>query len=90
MLPCSRSGDEDIDKSQEFIADLLLRAVHQVLLAEGHQLARGLEVRALHGAHGAEGPAGAAVQLVLDGRDVPLLPPVLVFRGVLGVTARVD
>jgi len=38
-------------------------AVHQVLLAEGHQLASVPEVLALQGPGGAEGPAGTALAL---------------------------
>lgn len=37
--------------------------VHQVLLAQGHQLARLPEVLALQSAGGAESPAGAALTL---------------------------
>ena len=44
----------------------MLAAVDQVLLAEGDKLPGGVEVGALHRAHGAEGPARAAVLLVLD------------------------
>ena len=53
-----------------------LGAVHQVLLGEGDQLAGGLEVGALHGARGREGPAGTALLLVLDGSHIALLHPV--------------
>ena len=57
---------------------------------KSHQVSCLLEVLPLERPGGAERPAGAAAQLVLDGRHVPLLPPVLVLRGVLGVTARVE
>lgn len=41
---------------------LLGVAVHQLLLAQAHQLAGADGVDALHRAHGREGPAGAALQ----------------------------
>ena len=55
-----------ICRTDSFNTYVVLAAVHEVLLAEGHKLSGGVEVGALHRAHGAEGPARAAVLLVLD------------------------
>lgn len=46
-------------------------AIHQVLLAQGHQLARLPEVLTLQRAGGAEGPAGAALTLRETHTDAP-------------------
>uniref|UniRef100_A0A0E9XXM5 Uncharacterized protein n=1 Tax=Anguilla anguilla TaxID=7936 RepID=A0A0E9XXM5_ANGAN len=56
-------------------------ALHQVLLAQRHQRARLPELLALHGASGAEGPAGTALTLVFHWSDVALLSPVNLARG---------
>ncbi len=45
---------------------LLGRAVNKVLLAEGDELASGLEVGTLNGAGGGERPARAALALILE------------------------
>ncbi len=55
-----------ICRTDSFNTYVVLAAVDQVLLAEGDKLPGGVEVGALHRAHGAEGPARAAVLLVLD------------------------
>mmetsp|Transcript_2974 Transcript_2974/g.7195 ORF Transcript_2974/g.7195 Transcript_2974/m.7195 type:complete len:451 (+) Transcript_2974:1409-2761(+) len=55
-------------------------AVDQLLLAQRDQLAREHRVRAFHRARRREGPAAAAVALVLHRRDDALLAPVLRVR----------
>ena len=53
------------------------RAVHELLLAERNQRVSGEGPDALHGARGREGPARAALALVLDGGDGTSIAPVL-------------
>ena len=56
------------------------RAVHQVLLRERHQVPGLPEVLPLQRSRGAEGPAAAALALVLDLGDGALLAPVHLVR----------
>ena len=58
------------------VVAVLGRAVDEVLLGEGDELARLAEVLPLERARGGEGPAGAALALVLDRGHRALLPPV--------------
>ena len=59
---------------------ILARAIDKVLLTEGDKIP-GLELMLpLQGACGAEGPAGAALALVLDGRHAALGSPVYLIR----------
>ena len=58
------------------VVAILGRAVDEVLLGEGDELARLAEVLPLERARGGEGPAGAALALVLDRGHRALRPPV--------------
>ena len=60
-------------------------AVHQILLRETDQFASGAVVHRLQSSGGGEGPAGAALALVLDRSHRPLLSPVHVDWEVGGV-----
>merc|ERR1712168_694320 len=55
--------------------------VHQVLLGEGDEVARGNGVSALDSSDGGESPAGAALALVLDRGDSAIISPVHGQRG---------
>merc|ERR1712168_1085231 len=56
--------------------------VHQVLLGEGDEVARGNGVSALDSSDGGESPAGAALALVLDRGDSAIISPVHGQRGI--------
>ena len=58
------------------VVALLSGAVDELLLGKGDEIASLLEVSALGGTSGREGPAGAALALVLDWSDVTLSSPV--------------
>lgn len=61
-----------------------LRAVHEVLLGELHQLSGGEEMRRFDGARRAERPTTAATALLFDTSDCAFLTPVDRFRQVSG------
>merc|ERR1712154_125331 len=61
---------------EEMVAPMAVWLNLQVLLTERHELPGGLEVSSLHGPGGTEGPAAAAVGLVLHLSHVALSSPV--------------
>merc|ERR1719186_804664 len=58
------------------VVTLGLRAIHKILLRQGHKLASLFEVLSLHGSGGAESPARATLLLIFDGSHIPLAGPV--------------
>merc|ERR1719192_3288232 len=67
------------------IVSVFSAAVDEVLLGEADEAAGGAVVHGLQRARGGEGPAAAALALVLDGGDGALGPPVHVQRLRAGV-----
>jgi len=57
-------------------AKAALDAIDELLLREGQQLARHSCVGTLKSTSGGEGPAGAAMPLILDVGDIAVLAPV--------------
>ena len=72
-------------EAKSHVVPVFPAAVNEVLLGEADQLARGSVVHGLQGPGGGEGPAGAALALVLDGSDRPFLSPVHVLGQLAGV-----
>ena len=71
--------------SSLYIVSVFSAAVDEVLLGEADEAAGGAVVHSLQRARGGEGPAAAALALVLDGGDGALGPPVHVERLGAGV-----